>query len=167
MSQTLSGLDSVIMRLVARALAGADHLEARRARPVDVLADQRRLVAPCQRIDDVRGPGLAGEQRPGHRVGLDIDHNDVFSVGDGLQAMLDAGARHAGRLNDDLDLRIGNQRSGVFGDKRRAPLVRVGERCGGIRLRRPIRRLELAARPRDVEIGNADHVSTGGQPRLR
>ena len=70
------------MRLVARALAGADHLEAGGARPVDMLADQRRLVAPGERIDDARGLGLARQQRPGHRVGLDIDHDDVLAVRD-------------------------------------------------------------------------------------
>src|SRR4029453_763889 len=44
----------MVARVIARALAGSDHLKAAGARPVDVFADQRRLVAPGQRIDDAR-----------------------------------------------------------------------------------------------------------------
>ena len=93
------------MRLVARALAGRDHLEARGARPVDMLADQRRLIAPCEAVDDARLLGAAREQRAGERVGLHIDHHDVLAVLDRLEAVRDAGARDPGRLHDHFDLR--------------------------------------------------------------
>ncbi len=72
----------MIMRLIARALAGANDLETGSARPVDVLADQRRLIAPGQRIDHARRLGLAGQQRARHRIGFHVDHNDMLAVGD-------------------------------------------------------------------------------------
>ena len=74
------GSGPMIGRVVARALAGGDHLEAAGARPVDVLADERGLVAPGQRVDDARLARLARQQRPGQRVGLDVDHDDVLAV---------------------------------------------------------------------------------------
>ena len=55
----------MIGRVVARALAGGDDLEAAGARPVDVLADERRLIAPGQRVDDARRARLLRQQRPG------------------------------------------------------------------------------------------------------
>ena len=100
----------MIVRLVARALAGRDHLEAAGARPVDVLADQRRLVAPGQRVDDAGGLGALRQQGAGQRVGLDVDHDDVLAVRDRRERMRDAGARHAGRLDDHLDARVGDHR---------------------------------------------------------
>ena len=62
------GRGAVIVRLVARALAGGDHLEAAGARPVDVLADQRRLVAPGEAVDHARGLRLARQQRARRRA---------------------------------------------------------------------------------------------------
>ena len=109
------GRGVVIVRLVARALAGGDHLEAAGARPVDLLADQRRLIAPGQAVDHAGGLGLAREQRPGQRVGLDVDHDDVLAVRDGGERVADAGARNAGRLDDHLDLRQRDQRVGIVG----------------------------------------------------
>ena len=97
------------MRLVARALAGGDHREAASARPVDMLADQRGLIAPRQAVDHTRGLGLAREQRTRERVRLDIDHDDVLAVVDRSQSMADAGRRNAGRLDDHLDLGKGDQ----------------------------------------------------------
>ena len=104
------GIGLVIVRLVARALAGRDHLEAAGARPVDVLADQRRLVAPGEAVDHARGLGLAREQRAGERIGLDVDHDDVLAVLDRFDRVDDAGLGDAGRLDDHLDAGMRDQR---------------------------------------------------------
>ena len=112
------GIGPVIVRLVAGALAGRDHLEAAGARPVDVLADQRRLVAPGEAVDHAGGLGLAGEQGARQRVGLDVDHDDVLAVRDRLERVDDAGLGDAGRLDDHLDAGTCDQRLGVGGDVR-------------------------------------------------
>ena len=112
------GIGLVVVRLVARALAGRDHLEAAGARPVDMLADQRRLIAPGEAVDDARLLCLARKQRTGERVGLDIDHHDVLAVRDRIHRMRDAGLRHAGRLDDHFDAGTSDQRLGIVGDER-------------------------------------------------
>ena len=60
----------VIGRQVLGALAGGHHLEPGGARPVDHLADQRRLVAIGQGIDDAGRPRARRQKRPGQRVGF-------------------------------------------------------------------------------------------------
>ena len=155
------------MRLVARALAGADHFEAGGARPVDMLADQGRLVAPGQRIDDARRLGLARQQGAGDGIGFHIDHDDVLAVLDGGERVMNTGAGHAGRLDNDLDTRIGDHRLGIGGDESGAALVRVIKRGRGVKLGRPAGRLQLTARAGDVEVGDADDMRARGQPRLR
>ena len=155
------------MRLVARALAGADHFEAGGARPVDMLADQGRLVAPGQRIDDARRLGLARQQGAGDGIGFHIDHDDVLAVLDGGERVMNASAGHAGRFDNDLNARIGDHRVGIGGDEGGAALVRVIERGGGIKLGRPAGGVQLAARAADIEIGDGDDMRTRGQPRLR
>ena len=72
----------MIARVIARAFAGADHLEAGGARPIDMLANERRLVAPGQAVDHAGRLGAARQQRPGHRVGFHIDHDDVLAIFD-------------------------------------------------------------------------------------
>ena len=77
--------DGVRRRLVIRgqvlgALARGDHLEAGGAAPVDHLADQRRLVAIRERIDDAGCGCLPREQRSCQRVGFDVDHHDMLPV---------------------------------------------------------------------------------------
>ena len=49
----------------------------------------------------------------------------------------------------------------------RARLVRVVKRCGGVLAVRPAGGLELAARARHVEIGDARDMHAARQPRLR
>ena len=103
MSQTLSGFRLVIVRLVAGALARRNHLETAGARPIDVLADQRRLVAPGEAVNDARCLRLAGEQRTRQRIGLDVHHDDVLAVLDRFQRVHDPGLGNTGRLDDHLD----------------------------------------------------------------
>ena len=108
----------MVVRLVARALARRDHLEARGARPVDVLANQRRLIAPGEAVDHARGLGLAREQGTRDRVGLDVDHDDVLAVLDGFQRMDDAGLGDAGGFDDHLDAGMCDEGFGIGGDVR-------------------------------------------------
>ena len=132
------GGHGVIGGQVLGALAGGDDLEAAGARPVDLLGDQRRLVAIGHRIDDAPLARLPGEQRPGQHVGLDIDHDDRRAGLDRGERMGDAGGRIAGRLDHDVDgARIA--RVLAVGDEARArrcgprPSRRCGRRCGPAR----------------------------------
>ena len=104
------GSDGVVGREVLRALAGGDDLEAAGARPVDLLGDQRRLVAIGHRIDDALVAGFPREQRSGEHVGLDIDHDDRRPRLDRGERMRDAGGGIARRLDDDVDgARVGGR----------------------------------------------------------
>ena len=150
------GIGLVIVRLVARALAGRDHLEAAGARPVDVLADQRRLVAPGQAVDDAGRLGLAREQRARQRVGLDVDHHDVLAMRDRLERVANAGLRDAGRLDDHLDARMAISASASAVTWVPRVLQRIVERRRGILLVGPAGGGELAPRALDVEVGDAD-----------
>ena len=154
------------MRLVARALAGGDHGEAAGAGPVDMLANERGLIAPCQAVDHARGLGLAREQRPRERVRLDVDHDDVLAVVDRSESMADAGGRNAGRFDDHLDrgechhgLRIGRH-MGASG------LECFTQRRCGDRLLVPSRGAQLAQRARDIEVGDGDDVKPARAPCL-
>ena len=95
--------DRVIGRQIFGAFAGRRDGEARGARPVDHLGNQRRLVAVSERIDDASGARLAREPGAGQRVGLDIDHDDMLAGVDRRDRMPNAGRRIAGRLDHDLD----------------------------------------------------------------
>ena len=55
---------------VSRSFAGADDLEAVGPRPVDLLTNDRGLIAVGEAIDQARGPGPVRQQRAGHHVGL-------------------------------------------------------------------------------------------------
>ena len=157
----------VVGRVVARALAGRHHLEARRARPVDMVGDQRRLVTPGERIHHAGRFRLAGQDRAGDGVGFDIDHDDVLAVLDRFQREADAGAGIARCLDDDLDSGMGDERIGIVGDVRRAVLECVLDRGGRILLLRPAGELQLRAGARGVEVGDADDVHAVGVAGLR
>ncbi len=159
MSHTRVGRGAVVVRLVARALAGGDHLEAAGARPVDVLADQRRLVAPGEAVDDARGLRLARQQRTGERIRLDVDHDDVLAVRDRRERMADAGVGIAGRLD-----RSPRSRGARSPPRHRPSTMGRGrssarrQRLGGELLRGPAGGAELRSRARDIEVGD-------GRPR--
>src|SRR5262245_65563693 len=104
------------MRLVARSLTGAYDFEASSARPIYLLADQRRLIAPGERIDDAGVLCAAREQGTGDRIGLDVDHHDMLAVCYRLECVNNPRARHACGLDDDLDLRICDEGFGIVGD---------------------------------------------------
>ena len=112
------GRGRLIYGQVFRALPGADDLEARRARPIHKLRDQRRLVAIRERIDDAGFGCPARQQRPDQRVGLDINHDNVALVTEARERMPSACGRVAGRLDDHLDFIRGDERLGIIGEER-------------------------------------------------
>ena len=123
-----------------------------------MLADQGRLVAPRQTVDDAGGPRLAGQQRPGHDIGFHIDHDDVLAVLDGLEGILDAVARVARRLDQHLDSGELCQSIGAVGDEGTATGSRVVQRGRRVLLGGPAGRRALRAGPWDAEVGDADEM---------
>ena len=123
-----------------------------------MLADQRRLVAPGEAVDDARRLRPAREQRAGDRVGLHIDHDDVLAVRDRRKRVTDAGFRHAGRLHDHLDVGKADQRFGVGRHVGAARLERIaqGRRREGLVL--PAGGAKLPPGAINVEIGEADEM---------
>jgi hypothetical protein len=94
-------------------LCRRDDPEPAGPRPVDVLANQRRLVAPRQRVDDSGLSALPRQQRSGQGIGLDVDHDDMLAVRNRRLAQLDAGSGIARRLDHHVDLGMADQRHGV------------------------------------------------------
>src|SRR5262249_8065525 len=161
------GSGPVVVGLVARALAGRHDIEAAGSRPVDVLTDQRRLIAPGQTVDDTGGLRFGSEERTDQRVGLDADHDDVLAVRDRRERMTDARRRHAGCLADHLDLGEGDERFHVGGDMGTALLECIAERGGRIGGLIPAGTAQLAAGAADIEVSNRNNVHAAGRARLR
>ena len=149
---------AVIVRLVTGALAGGDDGEAAGARPVDMLANKRGLIAPGEAIDHAGGFGLARKQRTGERIRLDIDHDHMLAVRDRTQGVTYARARDAGRLDDHLDLGKRNDRLGVLRHMRPAIRERFPQRGRANRFIVPPGSAQLATRARRIEIGNREHA---------
>ncbi len=161
------GRRSMIGRQVAGALASRDHVETAGARPVDLLANQRRLVAPGERIDDAFFGRLAREQWTGQRIRLDVDHDDVLARFDRSEAEADAGCGIAGRLDDDVDLRGCEDRAGIVGDKCLAGLEGIVDRGRVNLLGRPADAGEALTGTIGQQIGQRCHVHALGQAYLR
>ncbi len=155
------------MRLVARAFACGDHGEAAGARPIDMLTNERGLIAPRQAVDHTGGLRLAREQRTGDRIRLHVDHHDVLAMGDCAQGVVDAGRWDAGRLDDDLDLGESDQRVGICSHMRATTFERLTQRGRGNRPIVPSGYAKLAQRAGDIEIGDRNDVHPARQPRLR
>ena len=81
----------MVGREVLRALACGDDRESGGARPVHELADEGRLVAIGERIDDARFAAALREQRPGERVRLDVHHHHVLAMQAAEQDVANAG----------------------------------------------------------------------------
>ena len=131
--------DSVIGRQIFGAFAGCGDDKAGRARPVDHFRNQRRLVAIGHGIDHAGLARLAGEQRAGQRIGLDIDHDDVLARLDRGERMRDAGIRTAGRLDHHIDTLVGNRGAAVIDkagarDARSVPADGLAGKLGALRI---------------------------------
>ena len=111
--------------------ARCDDAEAGCPRPVDKIADQRRLIAEGQAVHDAGFSRLVREQRAAQRVGLDGDIDHVFALAESLEAVFDGRDRVARAFDDDVDFRMTHQRLPVVADVRRAPGERGVERWRG------------------------------------
>lgn len=90
----------------------------------------------------------------------------MLAVLDRGETQLDAGGGIAGRLDDDVDVGILDQRHRVVGDVRRARLESIAKR---LRLRLfggPAHFGHALARAIGIEIGEADEVHAGGEACL-
>ena len=141
-------------RQVLGPLAGGDHLEPAGARPVDLLGDQRRLVAIGQAVDDTLRLRPPRQRRPAQHVGLDIDHDHVLAGLDRRQRVGGAGERIAGRLDHELDLGARHQRHRIVGQPGRRRYGGIGGRIGGGALRGPADRGQVRSRPVRGQIGD-------------
>ena len=149
------------------AAPGGGDREAAGSRPVDQVADQRRLVAEGERVDDAGLGRLPRQQRPAERIGLDRDVDDVLAVRIREQAVLDGRDRMAGALDDDVDGRMRDQRLPVLADVRRARLDGAVEARGaGLRVA-PADAREVATRAVGREVGDADQVNARRARNLR
>ena len=103
----------------------------------------------------------------GKRVGFDIHHHDVLAIRNCVERMFDTRARNSGRFDDHLDPRVGDQRTRIIAYEGRPIFMRIIKRGRGIGLIGPACAFQLAPRPRDVEIGDADEMHPRCQPDLR
>ena len=156
----------MIVRLVARALAGSDHGEAASTRPVDVLAHERGLIAPSEAVHHAGRFRFAREQGSRKRIGLHVHHDDVLSMRDRLQSMADASRSNPGRLDDHLDLGEGDQNANVAGYQRAAGGMGSGERRSRNGLVFPSCAAKLVSGARHVEVGDGNDVHAARQPGL-
>jgi hypothetical protein len=106
----------VIGRQIFGALAGGDDAKAGRARPVDHLGGERRLVAIGQRVDHACLACFLRQQRSGQHVGLDIDHHDVLARRDRRAGMTDTDGGIAGRFHHDIGSTARNRADAVIGE---------------------------------------------------
>ena len=126
-----------IFRQPLVAAPGGDDREAGGPRPVDQFADQRRLIAIGERVDDARLPRLFRQPGAAEGVCLDIDHDDMLAAGTGPTDMTDPRRGIAGRVDDDLDIGRVEQGIDIVGDP--GATGALGRRIvrRGISLRRP------------------------------
>ena len=150
------GGGGVIFRHVFRTLAGGDDLEAARPSPIDLLADQGRLVAVGHAVDGARGFGFACQQRAGQHVGFDVDHDDVFSFRDRLAGVRYAGGGVARGLHDDLHVMGFHHLHRV-----------VGKAGGGDAGFVPTHPAACLARPIRSEVGDRRDLQAGRRRHLR
>ena len=150
----------MVLRQVLGALARGDDLEARGTAPVDHLADERRLVAVGERVDDARRARALGEQRSGERVGFDVHHHDVLAVTAAGEDVADAGGGVPGGVDHDLDLgrRDGGKR--VVRDAGRAVTCGFDERARGDALGGPADSRKRCACASGLEVGHRDDVDS-------
>jgi hypothetical protein len=149
------------------AAARGHHRKAAGARPVDQVADQRRLVTERQRIHHAGLLRLACQHRAAQCVGLDGDVDHVLVLRERAKAVIHRGDRRAGALDDHVDRRMAHQRLPVVADVR-ATLAQRGIERGGLRaLERPAHARQVAACSIGRQVGDAHQVHAWRAWRLR
>ncbi len=132
---------------------GGDDVEPRSACPVHQVADDRRLVAVGEAVHHARLPRALGEDRAAKGVGFHRDHHHVLAVPESGERVLHPRHRVAGRLDDDVHLRIRDQLLPVIRD----PEARRVEPDAPQVLPRAVRR----------EVGDAGDANPGSVRDLR
>ncbi len=149
------------MRQPFVAASGRDDAESGGPRPIDEIADQRRLVAIREAVDHARVGRLARQQRTAKGIGLHGDVDHVLAVAERGKTMLDRRRRVAGAFDHDVDVRMRDQLLPVVADMRGALGQRVVERSGGGSLRRPAHARQVGPRIGGREIGDAGQMHAG------
>jgi hypothetical protein len=109
------GRRRVILGQVLGALARGDDLEAGGAAPVDHFADERRLVAISERVDDIALRARRASSGPARASASTLTITNMLAARERGERMADARGGIAGRVDDDVDLRRIDQRRRVVG----------------------------------------------------
>ena len=149
------------MRQPFVAAPGCHHGEAAGARPIHQIANQRRLVAECQGVNDTGLLRFERQQRAAKGVGLHRDVHHMLAVRKRLQAVVDCGNRVAGAFDDDVNRRMRDQRAPVFTDVRAAVFDRSVQRRGLRALQIPTHTRQIGACAIGRQIGNTDQMHAG------
>ena len=157
----------MVGRQILGALASRNDFKSGRARPVDHFANQCRLVTVRERIDDARFCGAFGQQRACQRVGLDIHHHDVFFVFATRQYVRDTRERAAGRIDNDFNMPIADERLSVVRDVRGPADVSLLEVLRSKLFILPTDASQRFAGARRIEICDTQQMYSGCTRNLR
>ena len=155
------------MRKPFVAAARGHNGKSRRARPVDEIADDRRLVAIGEAVHHCGLPRLFCKQRAAEGIRLHRDHDHVFAVAERGERVRDGGERVTRRFDHDLDCGMGHERLPVVRNMR-APLLEgpIERRCA-IAVRLPPDAFEIGAGVGGREICDPGQMHPGGLMHLR
>ena len=147
---------------VFRPLPGGDHGESAGARPVHLLADEGRLVAVGERVDDPRLRRPPRKERTRQGVGLDVDHDDRLLVPAAGEDVDDPRGGVSRGVDDHVEAGRGDHGRGIVGDERRAVGQGVRECCRRTLTLRPAGPPERLNGPRRGEVGDGGQMDPGG-----
>ena len=155
------------MRQPFVAAPGRDHRESRRARPIDEIADDRRLITVGEAVHDARLLGFFCEQRPAERIRLNGHHHHVLAVSKGGERMLDRRDRIAGGFDDDLHRRMRDERTPILRDVRPPLLQRHFQGRSGVVFLPPAHALQAGPCIRGRKVRDTDQMHTRRLRHLR
>ena len=144
-----------------------DDREARGARPVDEIADERRLVAVRQAVDHSRCRGALRQQRAAEGICLHGDHHHMLAVLERGERVLDRGDRIPRGFDDDVDPGMREERAPVVAEVRGVVLERRIERRRREHRGLPAHALEVLFGILWREIGDAHEMDARRLRHLR